>query len=61
MYKKLSRRIIIEYNIVILNKDSLKRESDSIDISIGQLVNQYKRKKRKNIPLNISKEYIKYT
>ena len=60
VYKKSSGRTIMEYNTVILNKDGLKRGSDSMDINIGQPVNQHKRKKEKNIPLNIPKEYTKY-
>ena len=60
IYKKLSRRTTTEYNTITLNKDNLKKGSNSIDISKSQLINQYKKKKRKDIPLNILKEYLKY-
>ena len=35
MYKKLSGRTTIECNTITLNKDNLKRGSNSIDISKG--------------------------
>ena len=61
VHKKSSRRTTTEYNTVTSNKDGLERGSDSIDTEKGQPVKQHKRNKGKDVPLNIPKEYFKYT
>ena len=61
VYKKSSKRTIVECNTTTSNKDGLKRGSDSINTSKGQPVDKYKSRKRKDVPLNIPKEYKEYT
>ena len=60
VYEKLSRRTTIEYNTTTLNKDSLIKGFNSIDISKKLVSQQYKSNKRRDIPLNIPKEYLEY-
>ena len=60
MHEKISGKTIVECNAATLNKDDLMRGSNSIDISKGLASQQYKSNKRKDVLLDIPKEYLKY-
>ena len=60
VHEKLSGRTTTECNTAISNKDDLEKGSDSIDISKGSAGQQHKSNKRKDVPLDIPKEYLKY-
>ena len=60
VYKKLSRRTTMDYIAIISIQDNLKRGSNSMNTNKRSASQQHKRKKGKDIPLNIPKEYLWY-
>ena len=50
----------MDYIATISTQDNLKGGSDSMDTDKRSAGQQYKRKKGKDVPLDIPKEYLRY-
>ena len=50
----------MDYIAIISTQDDLKGGSDSIDMDERLAGQQHERKKGKDVPLNIPKEYLRY-
>ena len=60
VHEKSSGRTTIDCIAIISIQDDLKGGSDSMDIDKRSANQQHKRKKGKDVPLNIPKEYLRY-
>ena len=60
VHEKSSRKTTMDYIATISIQDNLERGFDSIDTDKRSAGQQHERKKGKDVPLNIPKEYLRY-